>query len=93
MKGSGTMKLNNMLAIGVAAAALFMTGCTVDKTKEGNVPDVDVDVKGETELPHYDVKPADIDVGSTKTEVTVPTVDVNMPPKDNQTPAPANSDQ
>lgn len=87
------MKIKNLLAIGVATAALFVTGCTVDKTKEGNVPDVDVDVKGKTELPEYDVKPADVDVGTTKTEMTVPTVDVNMPPKDNQTPAPADSDR
>lgn len=85
------MKSTIISALAVAAVATFLTGCTVDKTKEGNLPDVEV--KGKTELPEYDVKPADVNVGTTKTEVTVPTVDVNMPPHSNQTPAPADSAQ
>jgi hypothetical protein len=86
------MKIHNLLATGVAATALFLTGCTVEKTQEGSVPDVDVTTSGEAELPEYDVKPADVNMGTTTTQVTVPTVDVNMPPGDNQTPAPASAD-
>lgn len=87
------MKFNTLLATLAAVSMLVFAGCTVDKTKEGNLPDVDVETKGDVELPNYDVKPADVDVGTTETNVTVPTVDVNMPPESNATPAPANSDQ
>lgn len=85
------MKPTFITALALAAFATFFAGCTVDKTKEGNLPEVEV--KGKTELPEYDVKPADVNVGTTKTEVTVPTVDVDMPPHSNQTPAPADSAQ
>lgn len=82
------MKMKLMLAT-VAAASLFVVaGCTVDKTKEGNLPEVEV--KGETQLPEYDVKAADVDVGTTSKTISVPTVDVNMPPPSDATPAPAN---
>ena len=83
------MKFKTLLATVTAVSALAFTGCTVDKTQEGNLPDVDVETKGETQVPEYDVKPADVDVGTTRTTVNVPTVDVNMQPHDNQTPVPA----
>jgi len=86
------MKVNAMLSVAcVAGVLLAVPGCTVDKTKEGNLPDVEV--KGKTELPEYDVKPADVDVSTTTKQVTVPKVDVNMPPHSDQTPAPADSDK
>ena len=81
-----------LLLVTLTAATMAFAGCAVDKTKEGNIPDVDVTTKGDVELPEYDVKPADVDVGTTKTEVTVPTVDVHMPAESNATPAPADSD-
>lgn len=89
------MKITKMFAVGAACVGLVFAGCTVDKTKEGNIPDVDVDVhkQGEVEMPNYDVKPADVDVGLTSKTITVPDVDVNMPPESAATPAPANSDQ
>lgn len=83
------MKFSTLLVMMAATAALSLTGCRVEKTQEGNLPDVEV--KGDTKLPKYDVDAADVDVGTTKTEVTVPTVDVNMPPPSNATPAPANA--
>ena len=83
------MKFYTLLAILAATATLTLTGCRVEKTQEGSLPDVDVE--GETNLPAYDVDAADIDVGTTETNVTVPTVDVDMPPANNATPAPANA--
>lgn len=84
------MKIKTLLAVGAASVALFMTGCTVEQTEEGSLPDVDMQVEGETRLPSYDVDAADVDMGTTRTEVTVPTVDVNMPQDNDATPAPAN---
>lgn len=83
------MKINTMLAVGAASLALFLSGCTVEKTQEGSLPDVNVDVEGETRLPGYEVNPADVDVGTTTTEVTVPTVDVNPAPEAQDSPPPA----
>ncbi len=83
------MKFNTLL-VTVAAASMFVfAGCTVDKTQEGNIPDVDITTEGETQLPKYEVNAADIDVGTTSKTITVPTVDVNMPPESNATPVPA----
>jgi len=83
------MKFYTLLAILATTATLSLTGCRVEKTQEGNLPDVDVE--GETKLPAYDVDAADVDVGTTEANVTVPTVDVNMPPPSNATPAPADA--
>lgn len=83
------MKINSMLAIGAASVALFLSGCTVEQTEEGNLPDVNVDVEGETRMPGFEVHPADVDVGTTTTEVTVPTVDVNPAPEAQNPPPPA----
>jgi hypothetical protein len=74
-----TMTLSHVVAIAVAACALSLSGCKVEKTQEGRAPDIDVNVKDKGQMPKYDVKPADVDVGTTQTTVTVPTVDVNMP--------------
>lgn len=83
------MKFHTLLAMIAASAALTLTGCRVDQTEEGNLPEVDVQTRGETEMPKYDVTPADVDVGTTETNVTMPTVDVNMPPENPATPVPA----
>lgn len=60
----------------VAAASFVFAGCAVEKTQEGEMPDVKVEGG---KLPEYDVKTADIDLGTTETTVTVPTADVTMP--------------
>ncbi|MDZ7639163.1 MAG: hypothetical protein U5J83_13085 [Bryobacterales bacterium] len=49
----------------------FVAGCNVDQTREAKAPDVDVDVDP-GQWPKYDVKWADVDVGSTTKTVTVP---------------------
>ncbi|MFC5051937.1 hypothetical protein ACFPK9_15145 [Rubritalea spongiae] len=63
-----------------AVTGLFLTSCEVEKTEEGKLPEVDVDVKTEEgKLPEYDVETADVEVKEKKVEVTVPDVDVKMP--------------
>jgi len=76
-----------------ALSALFI-GCDVEKTEEGESPDLDVDVEADAgEAPEYDVDWANVNVGErTKTvkvpkvvvvmeeeEVEVPYLDVSMP--------------
>ena len=78
-------------------SALFMS-CDVEKTEEGEAPDLDVDVEADAgEAPEYDVDWANVNVGSrSKTvkvpkvvvvmeeeEVDVPYLDVSMPDNDN----------
>ncbi len=86
--------MGKKLGIMVLAAlfAVSLGACSVEKTEEGEMPDVEV--KG-GELPEYDVDAAEVSVGtqtatvatpdvdvSTQTStVTVPDVDVKMPPE------------
>lgn len=60
-----------LLALGLTLS----TGCRVRQTEEGEMPDVDVEMKGGN-VPEYDVDAADVDVKGRETEVTVPDVDV-----------------
>ena len=54
-----------------AALAFVPVSCTVDKTQSAKAPDVDVDVDP-GRWPKYNVKWADVDVGTTTKTVTVP---------------------
>lgn len=63
----------------LAAAATMMfalSACQVDKTEDGEMPDVKVEGGA---LPAYDVDTAEVDVGTTTTTVEVPTAEVTMP--------------
>jgi hypothetical protein len=61
------------------SASLLMVstaGCRVRQTQEGEMPDVDVKVKG-GQVPKYDVQGPKVDVKTQERQVTVPTdVDV-----------------
>jgi uncharacterized lipoprotein len=57
------------------ASCLGLTACDVDKTKNGQMPDVDVNVSG-GQLPEYNVTTPDVNVGMENRTVQVPTVDV-----------------
>lgn len=46
------------------------------KTQEGELPDVDVEGG---QLPEYDVRTSEVEVGTENRQVTVPTVDVDLP--------------
>lgn len=90
------LKINKLFLL-IAFLCFGMIACDVDKTQEGEMPEVDVDIDTEAgELPEYDVDWADLDVGTkTKTvkvpkvrvvmeeeEVEVPYLDFNMPNDD-----------
>jgi uncharacterized lipoprotein len=57
------------------ASCLGLTACDVDKTQNGAMPDVDVNVTG-GQLPEYNVTGPDVNVGTENRTVQVPTVDV-----------------
>lgn len=60
----------------VLLAAAALTACDVDKTQDGELPSVDVEVEGEAKLPKYDVDAPDVDIKKKKVEVEVPTIEV-----------------
>lgn len=71
------MRHSSIWMIGfVSISALGLAACDVDKTEEGELPDVDVSVDG-GELPNYEVETADVEVEQDKRTVTVPDVDVD----------------
>ena len=59
------------LSLTVLSVALISLGCTVEKTQSAKAPDLDVDVDS-GRWPKYNVKWADVDVGTTSKTVTVP---------------------
>ena len=67
---------------------LATTACTVKQTEEGRLPDVDVEVKDDGNLPKYDVDAPDVDVSIEEKEVTVPDVDVDVDTKKMEVPVP-----
>jgi uncharacterized lipoprotein len=73
------LKTTLATAIG-AAGVLGLSGCDVKKTQEGHVsvPKYDVQKKasGDVTLPKYDVTTPDVQVGSEKKTIEVPTVGV-----------------
>jgi uncharacterized lipoprotein len=73
-------KLIIMLA---GASCLGLTACDVDQTKEGEMPDVDVNVSG-AQLPEFNVTGPDVDVGMENKTIQVPTVDVDVPAENKQ---------
>lgn len=69
---------NRFLALLLTVAmAMLLIGCDVEKTQEGRMPDIDVDVT-EGQMPKYDVDTPDVDVRMKETEIEVPDVDVDV---------------
>jgi len=60
----------------IASAFMFSAiGCDVEQTREGELPDVDVDVSADAgQLPAYDVDAPDVDIDMEKKKVMVPKV-------------------
>jgi len=75
------LQLSLAIVAGVGLAA-----CDVEKTQEGKMPEVDVDVT-EGQLPKYDVDAPEVDVKMKEKDVTikVPDVDVTLPKDDSAT--------
>ena len=64
----------------LGAVCVSFSACDVDQTKNGALPDVDVDVNATGgQLPEYNVQGPDVNVGSENRVIQVPTVDVNVP--------------
>ena len=60
----------------IILSAFVIAGCDVEQTQEGQLPEVEV--KG-GQLPKFDVKTPEVEVGTKTIEVQVPDVDVKMP--------------
>jgi hypothetical protein len=61
----------------VIVIILFATGFwSVDQTREGELPDVDVSAEG-GQLPAFDPDSKEVVVGTTETNIEVPDVDVD----------------
>jgi uncharacterized lipoprotein len=59
----------------ILLSALGLAACDVDKTQEGEMPDVSVEGG---QVPKYDVDAPDVDVNKEERTVTVPDVDVDV---------------
>ena len=91
--------MKKIILLLTATSLLTFTSCDLDKTREAELPEVDVDVDTEEgQLPAFDVDWADVDI-TTETEtvevpkvvvvmeeeeVEVPTIDVDMPDEDKE---------
>lgn len=60
----------------VPAIAFGVAACDVQKTQEGELPEVEV--KG-GQVPKFDVDVGEVEVGTEKKEITVPTIDIQTP--------------
>jgi hypothetical protein len=67
-----------LLSAVAAASLLVLSGCKVEQTEEGSLPDVEVTAEGGN-LPEYDVETAKVEMGTKTVEMEVPTADVVMP--------------
>lgn len=75
-------------ALAVAfGSMLTLSACNVEKTQEGELPEVDVDAQG-GQLPAYDVETPDVDVGTQPAQVTTPDVDVDVGTETSTVPVP-----
>ncbi len=70
--------MKNMIKVLVGASCFALVACDVDKTKEGEMPDVDINASG-GQLPEFNVEGPDVNVGMENKTVQVPTVDVDIP--------------
>lgn len=62
----------------LAVSCLSFAACDVDQTKEGEMPEVDVNVSG-GQLPEFNVQGPDVNVSTVNKTIEVPTVDVDVP--------------
>jgi len=66
---------------------LILTSCDIDKTKDGEMPTVDVNIETEKgSLPEFDVDWVDINLGTKTKKIMVPTVEVVMEEKEVEVP-------
>ena len=70
--------MNKSIKMLVGASFLAFAACDVDQTKEGEMPDVDVNASG-GQVPEFNVEGPDVNVGMENKTVQVPDVDVDVP--------------
>jgi hypothetical protein len=70
--------MKTIIKVLVGASCFAMAACDVDQTKEGDMPEVDVNASG-GQLPEFNVEGPDVNVGTENKTVQVPTVDVDVP--------------
>ena len=75
--------MNKPIKLLAVASWFAFAACDVDQTKEGEMPDVDVNATG-GQLPEYNVTGPDVNVGTENKTVQVPTVDVDVPAENEQ---------
>ena len=76
--------MKTIIKVLVGASCFAMAACDVDQTKEGNLPDVDVNATG-GELPEFNVEGPEVNVGTENTTVQTPTIDVDVPDEEENT--------
>ena len=70
--------MKNAAKILLGVSFLAIVACDVDQTKEGKLPDVDVNTSG-GQLPEFNVQGPEVNVGTENKTIEVPTVDVKVP--------------
>jgi hypothetical protein len=70
------MKTRLLAVLCAPLVALGLAACDVDKTEEGELPEVEVEGG---KLPEYDVDAAEVEVGTDTQRVVVPDVDIKDP--------------
>ena len=80
----------SLLTGALISSAFAFAACDIDKTKDGELPDVKVE--GKVELPEYDVDGPEVTTGTKKVEIEVPTVDVDIPDEEDNEPNTTNED-
>ena len=71
--------MKNLIKVLVGASCFaLVAACDVDQTKEGDLPEVDVNATGGA-LPEFNVEGPSVNVGTENKTVEVPTVDVDVP--------------
>ena len=70
--------MNNAVKILIGAGCFALAACDVDQTKEGELPEVEVNASG-GQLPEFEVEGPTVNVGTENKTIQVPTVDVDAP--------------
>ena len=70
--------MRNSVKMLIVAGCFAISACDVDQTKEGKLPDVDVNATG-GQLPEFNVEGPTVNVGTENKTIQVPTIDVDAP--------------
>jgi hypothetical protein len=70
--------MRNFLKLLIGVGCIALAACDVDQTKEGELPDVDVNATG-GQLPEFEVEGPTVNVGTENKTIQVPTIDVDVP--------------